>query len=60
MGGVIHIRHVLRASEVVAVVIRRIAWGWCAFGLHHIARVSGHVRGEVLFRTCVVHSMMFV
>ena len=56
---VIYICHVLSASDVLAVAITCIACVWC--GLDHVAHVSGHVCGEVVCHTCVLHiTMAFV
>ena len=60
-GLVIYIEHALSANEVLAVATNCIALVWCGSGQDHVARVSGHVCREVVFRTCVVHIMtMFV
>ena len=57
---VINIWHGLSARDVLAVAVGCIAV-WCAFGLDHVACMSGSVCGEVLFRTKVAHlTMMFV
>ena len=55
VGGVIHIWHVLSTSDVLAVAISCIAGVYCGFGLNHVARVSRHVRCEVVPHKCVVH-----
>ena len=58
---VIYIWHAPSVGEMLAVAISYIARVWCEFGLDYVAVVSGHVCGEVVFRTGVAHStMMFV
>ena len=53
--------HDLSARDVLAVAIRCNVRVCCGSGLYHIARVSGHVYGEVMFCMCVVHlTIMFV
>ena len=47
-GGIIYNWHDISASGVLAVAISCIARVWCGSGLHHVARVSGHMCGGVV------------